>query len=363
MKKYLLLSALCLVSSWSFSAQAEDKVCLYEHSEYTGAEWCYGVGNVGWIGSSRNDKVTSIKLYGNAYVEIFEHGSYGGKKTNIMANTYKMDDLNDGISSFKVKTRSSKDYVCLFEHPGFRGTPHCLQSGQSEDDLNHVTLGRNKASSVIVAGNAKAEVYSYPGFRTDKNHGVLTRSSSNLDKRPGSWFEDDIDSYRVVTTAMTSVQKSLAINEALAYKAPITQANVLGSHNAFNSTAYFGSQVIPGPNHRRALIEQLQLGVRTFELDVRKGSSTTRVCHSSDCSFSSARTSLRRMLGEIDSWLKGADEDDVIVIFFQDDMGGDNSGYQQLQKDVAWMGDIVYTNGACQNVPCWFNLRASTSTG
>ena len=357
-----LLSLAVLAGASSFAA-AEDKVCFYEHPEYTGAEWCYSPGNVGWIGSSRNDKISSIKTYGNAYAEIFEHGSYGGKRTNIMGNTYKMDDLNDGISSFKVKLRANNDFVCLFEHPGFRGTPHCLTAGQSEDDMNHVAQGRNNASSITVSGNAAATIYEYPGFRTDKKYTTLNRSSSNLDKRPGSWVEDNIDSFKVISQAPSSTEAAIDINESLAAKAPIRQASILASHNAFNSTAYFGGQAIPGPNHRRALIEQLQLGVRFFELDVRGGGDKTKVCHSVDCNFSSFTTSLRRMLGEVDTWLKGADDNDAVFFFLQDDMDGNNDGYRQLQKDVAWMGDIVYSAGSCQNLPKPFKLDDMIAQG
>lgn len=361
--KSLLPVVVLAAGSFSYAVQAEDKVCFYEHSEYTGAEWCYTPGNVSWIESSRNDKISSVKTYGNAYAEIFEHSSYGGKRANIMANTYRMDDLGDGISSFKIKLRPNNDFVCLFEHPGFRGTPHCLAAGQSEDDMNHVALGRNKASSITVSGNAAATVYDYPGFRTDKNYTTLNRSSSNLGKRPGGWVEDNIDSFKVITQSMSSTERAVDINDALSVNAPIRQASVLGSHNAFNSTAYFSGQGIPGPNHRRALIEQLQLGVRTFELDVRGGGDRTKVCHSIDCSYGNTTTSLRRMLGEVDTWLKGADDNDVVFFFLQDDMGGNTSGYTQLQKDVAWMGDIVYTAGACQGIPEPFKLADMIAQG
>lgn len=350
LKSLLSVAVLASAGSLSIAAQAEDKVCLYEHPEYTGAEWCYTPGNTGWIGSSRNDKVSSIKTYGNAYIQAYEHGSYGGKHTTIMGNTYKMDDLNDGISSFKIKQRSSNDFVCLFEHPGFRGTPYCLQSGQNQDDMNDVAMGRNKASSIMVVGNAAATVYEYPDFRTDKKYSTLNRSSSNLEKRPGGWVEDDIDSIKVISQAPSSTETAIDINEALSVKGAIRQATVLSSHNAFNSTAYFSGQLIPGPNHRRALIEQLQLGVRFFELDIRGGGDKTKVCHSVDCN-AGFTTSLRRMTGEVDTWLKGADDNDFVFFFLQDDMDGNSDGYKQLKKDVAWLGDIVYTAGSCQNLP------------
>ncbi|WP_281646505.1 peptidase inhibitor family I36 protein [Parendozoicomonas sp. Alg238-R29] len=346
------LSGFAFIASASGLASttyAEDKVCFYEHSEYEGAEWCYGTGDNGWIGSSRNDKVSSIKLYGDAYATIYEHGNYGGKKTVVMGNTYRMDDLNDGISSFKVRTRNTDNFACLFEHPGFRGTPFCLEEGQFSSDLNDYTLGRNEASSVMVVGKADVYVYEYSNHRTDRNWRILTRSTSNLEERPGSWVEDNIDSVRVLARSASAGEKALDINEAITAKAPIRQTTVLGSHNAFNSTAYFSGQLIPGPNHRRAMIEQLQLGVRFFELDVRKGDRQTKVCHATDCG--QRETTLRRMLGEVDSWLKGADDNDVVFFFLQDDFGGDNSGYQQLKNDVAWMGDLVYTIDSCRTVP------------
>lgn len=349
-KSLLSVAVLASAANLSIAVQAEDKVCLYEHPEYTGAEWCYTPGNTSWIGSSRNDKVSSIKTYGNAYIQAYEHGNYGGKHTTIMGNTYKMDDLNDGISSLKIKQRTNNDFVCLFEHPGFRGTPHCLQSGQNEDNLNDVALGQNNASSIMVVGNAAAVIYDYPNFRSDKNNTTLNRSSSNLDSRPGGWVEDNIDSIKVISQAPSSTETAIDITESLSVKSAIRQATILASHNAFNSTAYFSGQLIPGPNHRRALIEQLQLGVRFFELDIRGGGDKTNVCHSVDCS-AGFTTSLRRMTGEVDSWLKGADDNDFVFFFLQDDMGGDNNGYKQLQKDVAWLGDIVYNAGSCQSLP------------
>ncbi|ASP38432.1 hypothetical protein CHH28_06990 [Bacterioplanes sanyensis] len=346
------ITSLALLASviLATSAQAEDKVCFYQDAEYRGTEWCYGVEQVSWVGSAVNDKTSSIKTYGNAYVDIFEHSQYRGQQARIMANTYRMDDLNDGISSFTVGVRDSNDFACLFEHPGFRGTPHCLQAGQQQTDLDRVALGRNKASSVMVIGDAAVDVFQYPNLRTDKAHSRLRRSSSNLEVRPGGWLEDDIDSMRVVREARDGGEIAIDILDALNAKAPVNQANVLTSHNAYNSTAYFSGQLIPGPNQRRALVEQLQLGIRSMELDIRAANGWTKVCHSVDCNTNNV-TSLRRMLGEIDSWLKGADDNDVVFIYLEDGIDGDTAGYQRLQQDIAWLGDIVYTPGSCQSQP------------
>ncbi|CAM3469492.1 phosphatidylinositol-specific phospholipase C domain-containing protein [Parendozoicomonas haliclonae] len=363
MKSLRYLSAgLAILASASFagSASAEDKVCFYDHPEYEGAEWCYSTGDNSWIGSERNDRISSIKLYGDAYVTIYEHGNFGGAKTVVMGNTYRMDDLDDGISSFKVATRNSGNFACFFEHPGFRGTPMCAEAGGYSSDLNYYTLGRNKDSSLMTVGKVDVYAYEYPGYRTDKRWSILTRSHSNLDGYNG-WMGDNTDSFRVEEREPSAAEIALDVNEAITAKAPLTQSTVIASHNAFNSTSYFGGQLIPGPNHRRSMIKQLQLGARFFELDVRKGNRQTKVCHSTDCGRKD--TTLRRMLGEVDSWLKGADENDVVFFFLQDDMDGNSDGYRQLKNDVAWMGDMVYTAEACQKVPLDLTLEKVRKSG
>jgi len=41
LKSLLSLAVMAGASTFAVSANAEDKVCFYEHPEYTGAEWCY----------------------------------------------------------------------------------------------------------------------------------------------------------------------------------------------------------------------------------------------------------------------------------------------------------------------------------
>ncbi|TQV70585.1 hypothetical protein FKG94_21435 [Exilibacterium tricleocarpae] len=348
MKRKMSLISLLTFTLTAF-AGAQDKVCFYENPDYQGEEWCYGIGDTGWIGASRNDRVSSIKVYGDAYVTIYQHSNYGGSNTVVMANTYKMDRLDDEISSFKVAHRWGNDFACLFEHPGFRGTPACLEAGRAENDLDNTAFGRNKASSLMVVGKASVEVFEYPNFDGNHRSTTLIRSTSNLEKRPGGWVEDNIDSFRVHSRNPNATEAALDINEAVGHYAPINQVSVLAAHNAFNSTAYFGGQLIPGPNQRRALIEQLEVGARFFELDVSEGNGYAKVCHSVDCGLFDA--SLRRMLGEVDTWLKGADQNDVVFFYIQDDINGSNSGYAQLQSDIGWLGDVVFTGGACRSLP------------
>ncbi|CAA0081186.1 Uncharacterised protein [BD1-7 clade bacterium] len=348
MKFHHWIGSLLLAATAGQTLAEANKVCFYEHYDYQGAEWCYS-SDSGWIGSDRNDRISSIKLYGDAKVTIYQHGNYGGAKTTVMANTYKMDDLNDNISSFRIGARQSNDFACLFEHPGFRGTPACAEAGEGISDMNNVAMGRNKASSLVMVGKARVEIFEYPNYDYSRQVMNLSRSTSNLEKRPANWTEDNIDSFRVFSRSATNAEAAIDINEAIGYHAPINQVDTLASHNAFNSTAYFSGQLIPGPNHRRALIEQLQIGARFFELDVSKGNGYAKVCHSIDCG--TFDVSLRRLLAETETWLKGADDNDVVFFFIQDDLDGDNGGYQQLQNDVAWLGDIVYTPGACQSLP------------
>ncbi len=357
-----LLTSLSLGSVCSVQAE-ESKVCLYSNPEYQGLETCFTLGNHGWVGDKINDKVSSIRLFGNAVATIYSDGGFRGQHSVVMANTYKMDAMDDAISSIKVSSRKTNNFACLFEHNGFRGTPYCLEEGQSIDDLEKTVIGSNEGASLFVAGKAKVALYEYPNFDSSHQHSVMTRSSSNLGERPGEWQDDNVDSFKVTKRFATDTEKAIDLTEALSSQLPLTHAQVLASHNSFNSTAYFSGQLIPGPNHRRSLAEQLQLGVRFFELDARKGNGYTTVCHSFDCRFSSFNISLRRLLGEVDSWLKGADNNDVVFFFLQDDMSNDTEGYKQLERDIKWMGSEVYTIDACTTVPQNLTLKKIRDAG
>ncbi|RYV03376.1 hypothetical protein SOPP22_03660 [Shewanella sp. OPT22] len=357
------LLAMLAISGMAHAKVDENKVCLYSDPEYKGQETCFSVGQHGWVGDQINDKVSSIRLYGNAYAKIYSNGSFRGQHTVVMANTYKLDAMDDAISSLKVGVRNSNDFACLFEHNGFRGTPYCLEAGQSISDLDNTVLRRNEGASLLVSGKTKVTLFEYPNFDKNRQHSQMTRSSSNLGERPGDWQDENVDSFQVSKRFSTETEKAIDLTETLSSELPLTHLQVLASHNSFNSTAYFSGQLIPGPNHRRSLAEQLQLGVRFFELDVRRGDGYTTVCHSFDCRFSSFKISLRRLLGEVDSWLKGADPNDVVFFYLQDDMSNDQEGYKQLEKDIKWMGSEVYSIDSCSTVPKDLTLKKIRDSG
>ncbi|MEH6532763.1 MAG: peptidase inhibitor family I36 protein, partial [Photobacterium frigidiphilum] len=122
MKKTILIASVLL----SGTAWAEDaKVCFYEDKNFLGQQWCTQQLGQQNIPSHMNDKVTSIRLYGNAYVKVYEHGNQRGKSTTVMQDTFLFKRLNDSISSFELLERTTNDFACLYQDSGYAGTPMC----------------------------------------------------------------------------------------------------------------------------------------------------------------------------------------------------------------------------------------------
>ncbi len=85
-------------------AQADTgSVCFYEHVNYQGASFCASATS-NWVGSSWNDRISSVKLSGTASVTLYEHANFGGRSLAVKANTPNLVPLNfnDNASSFKV---------------------------------------------------------------------------------------------------------------------------------------------------------------------------------------------------------------------------------------------------------------------
>ena len=86
-------------------AGCKDKVCLYQHWNYKGIKKCWSVGqrqssltDIGF-----NDMASSVKVFGNAKVEIYEHVGFKGKKLVITSDTPKLGKAwNDKASSLKI---------------------------------------------------------------------------------------------------------------------------------------------------------------------------------------------------------------------------------------------------------------------
>ena len=119
----------------------------------------------------------------------------------------------------------------------------------------------------------------------------------------------------------------------LGSRLPLRDAPWVGTHNSFNSTAEMGPTLsAQDSNQKITLVEQLDAGVRSLELDVHLfpsvsgGGPTPVVCHATgEHAGCSAEKPLAVVLDEVAGWM-AAHPDQVLLLYLEDHL--DNaSGY------------------------------------
>ncbi len=80
-------------------------VCVYEYSFFGGAEQCYSEGDIPDLGEIWNDRISSLRLFGDVQVEYWENAQYqgNGRKTTSSWIPRLEDALEDHISSLRIK--------------------------------------------------------------------------------------------------------------------------------------------------------------------------------------------------------------------------------------------------------------------
>jgi hypothetical protein len=334
--------ALSPTAAWAES----DRACFYEHPSYQGNEICLSADNPSLVGHALNDRISSIRLYGDALVTIFADPNFAGPSTTVMHDVFRMGHLNDAVTSIRFGTRTRNDFACLYEHGGYDGTPICAQAGQT---LNTIGGLNNAGTSLLLTGSAEVEAFS--GIGLTGTSATLARSFSAL---PGAW-NDNIESLRVQdrkgpSAIITNSYTRAAIHQQgrLLTESPYANTSWIGSHNSYNSDAYGRYNV----NHYLSLAEQLELGARVLEIDVHGGDGwAVDVCHGvgPECS-NTVEGGLYRLLSELKNWLKGAGENDMVLIKLEDQLY-DKAAYATVRQQIeSTLGDMLLrpvASGSC----------------
>lgn len=86
---------------------ARDRICVYEDINYGGRSQCWNadeeernLSGTGW-----NDRISSIRVYGRARIEVYRDADYHGQRVRIERDSADLGALNwsDQISSFQVR--------------------------------------------------------------------------------------------------------------------------------------------------------------------------------------------------------------------------------------------------------------------
>jgi hypothetical protein len=156
---------------------------------------------------------------------------------------------------------------------------------------------------------------------------------------------------------------------------PLRDAPWVGTHNSFNSTAEMGTTLsAQDSNQTIQLVDQLDAGVRSLELDVHLfpsaaggGAPTPVVCHAAELHAGcSAEKPLAVVLDEVAGWLAGH-RDQVVLLYLEDHLDT-ASGYDAAAAVVQQkLGVALYTptggGGSCTQLPLDLSRSAVRSAG
>jgi len=94
-------------SGWGGS-RTTSGACFYEHPNFDGRYFCSNLGaSQPAMPEGTNDKVSSIQLFGNASVTIFQDARFGGRTQQFTSDVRNLGNIgwDDLISSYRVTSR------------------------------------------------------------------------------------------------------------------------------------------------------------------------------------------------------------------------------------------------------------------
>jgi hypothetical protein len=134
-------------------------------------------------------------------------------------------------------------------------------------------------------------------------------------------------------------RSALADQYELGSSLPLRNAPWVGTHNSFNSRAEMGQTLsAQDSNQQIGLVDQLDQGVRSLELDVHwfpsvRGGVAPVVCHAAELHVGcSAEKPLASVLREINEWLT-RHPDQVLLLYLEDHLDNE-AGYDAAAADV-----------------------------
>jgi hypothetical protein len=86
---------------------ARDRICVYEDINYGGRSQCWNAGEDedNLNGRGWNDRISSIRVFGRARVEVYRDADYRGQRLRLDRDAADLGAINwsDQISSFQVR--------------------------------------------------------------------------------------------------------------------------------------------------------------------------------------------------------------------------------------------------------------------
>src|SRR5262252_8611440 len=92
---------------WGHPSSPRDGVCFYKDPNFRGDYFCARAGeSVGSLGKDMNDEISSMKLFGDAEVTVFQDVRFEGRSARFdrEIKDMKRAGWDDKISSFRVRS-------------------------------------------------------------------------------------------------------------------------------------------------------------------------------------------------------------------------------------------------------------------
>ena len=159
----------------------------------------------------------------------------------------------------------------------------------------------------------------------------------------------------------TWVDRALDIQYELSFDVPLRNAHYVGTHNSFNSVAEIGPTLSAMDSNRRlGLVDQLDVDVRSIELDLHRFPSAQGfgfrpvVCHALGGGVGcTVEKDLDPVLAEISGWLRRPENSrQVLLLYLEDDLDTAGTHDDAAAAIAAQLGDLVYRpkGEGCQEV-------------
>jgi len=142
-----------------------DKACFYTGTNYTGAEFCTGLGSINSLNATFRNRISSVKLFGAAKAKLCQFPNLAGYCRVVATDrTVLPASINNRAASLIVFTGSSPTppppppptaRACFYTGPNYTGANFCRGVGVV-NVLN--TTFRNRITSVRLVGGARARL-------------------------------------------------------------------------------------------------------------------------------------------------------------------------------------------------------------
>ena len=203
--------------AWGRERLPNSGACFYENANWSGRYFCVRDGErVTEMPRGMNDKISSIRLFGNAEVSVWVDHQMQGRSQRFDRDMRNLRDVgwNDTISSLEVyparrpgfgpgpgpverdrerlewgRPAVPREGACFYEDRDFRGRYFCVRRG-----AEYAELGRefnNAIRSIRVFNGAEVRIYLDRDFR-----GRSARVNRDATDLRGMW-RDNISSIQV----------------------------------------------------------------------------------------------------------------------------------------------------------------------